>query len=681
MPAKIRLVALALPVAVGLMLLSCGPKEPTRQAGIVEGQTAPQQSIEAAITEIEAYEVPYGIDVALFEQLRRVLITELQARGSEKFASVPPYGPENAPIMSVVDDGEGGWSVAWGYFNIGDYDQNGTVGISDITPIAMHFGEDVPEVDGNPDDYSLQAVIDGRGNGAVDIADITPLAQNFGTAFALYTVQGANLEQGPYEDISTVTLTEAGGDGRKTFSLPLQEHQVWVRVVAEDSESARGAASDPIRNESPADYPLRPVGYVGSERCLSCHSSFVDSEDFFATAHMQANRDPNEGAGVVADFTGEVVVSEEGTDGTVSLSQEGQDYFATIGDKTYKVIRTIGGGFGYMQTYVVRIGHSDYLLPIRWNESTNEWASYHLTDWFDAGGPLPSVDAAASFERSCIGCHSSTGAVIGYDSSSGEWLASYLNLKNSCERCHGPGEAHANAPSPENIFRASDVNEGDFATRIAVCAQCHSVGSSAGQLGGSALGYPWKDLEGIFTPGSVLAEYWEFTPYTDEDAFWVASNGISYAKKHVQQFSDYAQSRHFELQFGCWTCHDPHTPEPPEATTTAEANARCYSCHFDHQPPDLSLHTKHIETSPASRCVHCHMTRTGMSAMPWDISNHTFVPIPPSETILMLDASSPNPIVNSCMAADICHGGASALTDRDALVAKQAQFESFFGAE
>ena len=46
MPAKIRLVALALPVAVGLMLLSCGPKEPTRQAGIVEGQTAPQQSIE-----------------------------------------------------------------------------------------------------------------------------------------------------------------------------------------------------------------------------------------------------------------------------------------------------------------------------------------------------------------------------------------------------------------------------------------------------------------------------------------------------------------------------------------------------------------------------------------------------------------------------------------------------------
>jgi len=395
---------------------------------------------------------------------------------------------------------------------------------------------------------------------------------------------------------------------------------------------------------------------------------------------MQANRDPNEGAGIVADFTGEVIVSEDGIEGTVGLSQEGQDYFATIGGNTFKVIRTIGGGFGYMQTYVVRIEHSDYLLPIRWNESTGEWASYHLEDWFDAGGPLSSIDPAASFERRCVGCHSSTGAAVGYNSSTGEWLAAYLNLKNSCERCHGPGEAHANAPSPENIFLAGDVTDGDFEARIAVCAQCHSQGSSAGQLGDSALGYPWKSPDGIFTPGSVLAEYWELTPYSDEDAFWAASNGIDYAKKHAQQYSDYAQSRHYELQFGCWTCHDPHAPKPTESTTTAEANAQCYTCHADHQPPNLSAHSNHAETSPGSQCVNCHMTRTGMSATPWDISNHTFVPIPPSETILMLDASAPNPIINSCMATDICHGGASALTDRDALVAKQAQFESFYGA-
>ena len=680
MSAKMRLATLGLPVAIGLLLLSCGSMGPNRQSSIAGTQYARSQSVEAAIAEIEAYEIPSEADAVLFERLRRALISELQVRDSTKIAMVPPSGQANAPVMSVADDGEGGWNLAWGYFNHGDYDQNGTVGISDITPIAMHFGEDVPEIDGVPDQYSIQAVIDGSGDDRVEISDITPLAQNFGVVFASYTVQGANLEQGPYGDIATVPLAEAEGDGRKTFSLPLQEHEVWVRVVAEDNESVRGAASSPIRNESPVDYPNASEGYIGSEQCLFCHSSVINSEEFYATAHMQANRDPNEGAGVVADFTGEVNVSDEGIDGTVNLFREGQDYFATIGDNTYKVIRTIGGGFGYMQTYVVRIGHSDYLLPIRWNESTGEWASYHLADWFDAGGPLANIDPAASFERGCIGCHSSTGAAVDFEESTGEWLASYLNLKNSCERCHGPGETHANAPAPENIFRASDMNDGDFATRIAVCAQCHSQGSSMGQLGGSALGYPWKSPEGIFTPGSVLEEYWELTPYADGDVFWTTSSGVSYGKKHVQQYSDYAQSRHFELQFGCWTCHDPHAPKPPEPATTAEANSQCYACHPDHQPPDLSSHTKHAETSPASRCVHCHMTRTGLSATPWDISNHTFVPIPPNETILMLDASSTNPIINSCMATDTCHGGASALTDRDALADKQAQFESFYGA-
>jgi predicted CXXCH cytochrome family protein len=198
-------------------------------------------------------------------------------------------------------------------------------------------------------------------------------------------------------------------------------------------------------------------------------------------------------------------------------------------------------------------------------------------------------------------------------------------------------------------------------------------------LGGETLGYPWSNLEGIFTPSSVLAEYWEFTPYSDENAFWGASYGVYYSKQHVQQYSDYAQSRHFELQFGCWTCHDPHTPEPSEPVTTAQANAACYTCHSDRQPPNLSAHTKHGETSPASRCVNCHMTRTGMTATPWDMANHTFVPIPPSETILMLDEGSPNPIINSCMATDICHGGPSALTDREALVTKQGQYDSFYG--
>jgi len=75
------------------------------------------------------------------------------------------------------------------------------------------------------------------------------------------------------------------------------------------------------------------------------------------------------------------------------------------------------------------------------------------------------------------------------------------------------------------------------------------------------------------------------------------------------------------------------------------------------------------------------MPPTGKSAIPWDNRSHVFKPIPPQESIDMLDAGKPV-VLNSCnniVNGQACHGGASALSDRNALVAKQADYDAWFG--
>ncbi|MCD6282189.1 hypothetical protein J7J84_01085, partial [bacterium] len=76
--------------------------------------------------------------------------------------------------------------------NGGDYDNNTEFNISDITPIAMLFGDEVS----NPEDVLDPATyVDGSCNYTVDIADFTPLAMFFGhktwaTLESLYRVEG-----------------------------------------------------------------------------------------------------------------------------------------------------------------------------------------------------------------------------------------------------------------------------------------------------------------------------------------------------------------------------------------------------------------------------------------------------------------------------------------------------------
>ena len=138
-------------------------------------------------SQLAALQTPQGVDTAVFAQLKDELARQLAQRG--KAASTPPTGAANTPAnVHFTDESGGNYTLHWEYRNIGDYDQNGTVGVTDITPIAMHFGHN--GVDG------LDDVIDVDGNG-VGVSDITPIARNYGVEFDHYGIEWATAETGP----------------------------------------------------------------------------------------------------------------------------------------------------------------------------------------------------------------------------------------------------------------------------------------------------------------------------------------------------------------------------------------------------------------------------------------------------------------------------------------------------
>ncbi len=288
----IRGIALTLVVcAFALVLSTCGG---VRKGTVVQGfspgssaedKTSPEGldyretiSLDEALAEINAYPCPDSVDAALFAELKDALGEALHEqwgastsrsgvscefvgspgletdspRGMGKFTSTPPTGDANKVTdLAATDNGDGTYTLTWHYINSGDYDQSGTVGISDITPIAMHYSETYELEDVN----CLLAVIDGSGNYVVDIADITPIAMYYSTDCAGYRIQ-RGVSPDEFTSFGEIVLADATGDGRLSFSTePLSVTQPYLRVTPYDAQGYPGEPSDPVFVSIPGDPP------------------------------------------------------------------------------------------------------------------------------------------------------------------------------------------------------------------------------------------------------------------------------------------------------------------------------------------------------------------------------------------------------------------------------------------
>ena len=349
----------------------------------------------------------------------------------------------------------------------------------------------------------------------------------------------------------------------------------------------------------------KEASFVGSQKCRECHKEKY--HDWKSSMHSKMiqdiRKDPH---AVVADF-----------------AKLPDDADFTLKEAVY----TIGSKF--KQRYMIPAtinGKADYRLGnYQWNTQTGRWQHFKpYKYWYHDSYPHDNKEFPTS--TTCDGCH-----FTGY-MATGKRVEPAI----ACENCHGPGSKHAEDPN-NPVFKASLA---DPIRTNEVCLQCHmrnrdkrmqTEGASAKDLWMTATDYP-KGYE----PGKPLVDYKLPAPFTPGKAtkeFW--PNGA--AKKNRTQGNEFVHDAMYKHGITCINCHNPH-----KLTNTAkkpEGNQACMKCHsFDsvigpHQK-SLEAHTHHKAGSKGSRCIECHMPKTGRHTgkSPLTVRSHRFAFTYPAET-------------------------------------------------
>lgn len=154
----------------------------------------------------------------------------------------------------------------------------------------------------------------------------------------------------------------------------------------------------------------------------------------------------------------------------------------------------------------------------------------------------------------------------------------------SCERCHGPGEAHVQhhqkfpeEKTSKHIIQPSDLTRQQ---QLEICAQCHS---------GS-----FKLLSDAFSfvPGQKLSDHHKAIESSASGASGVHTSN---------QLTRISMSKCFQQsEMTCTTCHNPH--ENQRGNTKAFTQA-CFQCHqVEHCGMSAELGNKIVDD-----CIRCHM--------------------------------------------------------------------------
>ncbi|GEM_PF-1277027 len=131
-------------------------------------------------------------------ELARVRFAQRPFAATKGADAALPVATER-PLLTVIM--QPAW-LDWRFHQLGDYNQDGVVGVSDLTPLGMHFGEAGDVESGHiitPDgtwverfDFAggdVRQLIDTSESGEIDIFDITAIGVNFGRgadSFAVY---------------------------------------------------------------------------------------------------------------------------------------------------------------------------------------------------------------------------------------------------------------------------------------------------------------------------------------------------------------------------------------------------------------------------------------------------------------------------------------------------------------
>ena len=210
--------------------------------------------------------------------------------------------------------------------------------------------------------------------------------------------------------------------------------------------------------------------------------------------------------------------------------------------------------------------------------------------------PPPAAPQATGFvgEDTCVTCHEPEGKGLHttLHGKAQNARTPAARAGQSCETCHGPGQAHVDTGDKTKIKRfdamsAKDVN--------ATCLTCHSKGSHAQWNGGmhDARNLSCATCHSVHSPKSERAQLKTVTAVQ------------TCATCHKQEAMKVQKSGHMPVREGkmdCTTCHTPHGSTNVRMLKTGNTlNETCASCHAEKRGPFLHDHAAGRES-----CASCH---------------------------------------------------------------------------
>ncbi len=285
-------------------------------------------------------------------------------------------------------------------------------------------------------------------------------------------------------------------------------------------------------------------------------------------------------------------------------------------------------GSKWKQRYFTKVGKDYFPLPAQWDVTHRIWRACFVqpnTDWWVPHYPADNMKRPTG--PLCDGCHS-----VNYNIQSKavtEWNV-------GCERCHGPGSAHAAQPSAANIVNPAKL---DFVRANDTCIQCHSQGQPlANPIEGQYYDWPVG-----FHQGGQLKDFWRLEEHKLGDTtFTHFADGT--AHKNRMQGNDFVQSVMYRRGVTCFSCHDVHGTAN-NADLLKPAREICLTCHGPASPngphtATIEDHTHHRVGSAGDQCVACHMPQIEQTIADVNVRSHTFAFITPQMTD---DYKIPNP--------------------------------------
>jgi len=348
-------------------------------------------------------------------------------------------------------------------------------------------------------------------------------------------------------------------------------------------------------------------GYVGRERCTSCHAA--EAAAFAGSDHDRAMAPATEET-VLGDFDG-ATFSRDGE--TTRFDRRGGRWFVTTegadgGRHRYEVRYTFG--VRPLQQYLVEMpGGRLQRLPYSWDSRPREdggqrWFHVYGNERITPSDPLHWTRFSQNWNHMCAGCHS-TRLEKGYRPATRDYRTTWSEIDVSCEACHGPAAGHvawAEAGGDSTVtakgfgFRITDAGGGAWVRPAKVATARRTAPRTDAALDACAPCHSHRTPIAPHTPGDRLLD--DFSPSLLRDPLYFADGQ---AREEVFVYGSFVQSRMHEAGVTCTDCHDPH-----RGTLRARGDALCGHCH-DPARFASRRHHGHADASAGARCVACHM--------------------------------------------------------------------------